>query len=116
MTKFIDATRWEARRICYLLLRILIRTDRPLLALIEYNLPVDVNAKDITYKLRIFRLCQWQFRVFFRQILGNFAEDASQICVAAANFMAKVGVTSMFGAFRYKKYHLDRNSDCLTCN
>jgi hypothetical protein len=44
-------------------------------------------------------LCQGQFRLFFKQISANFAKDANQICVAAAGFMAKVGVTSMFGAF-----------------
>jgi hypothetical protein len=75
-----------------------------------------LSANAITYKLRIFRLCQGQFWLFFKQISANFAEDASQIYVATGDFMAKVGVTSMFGAFRYKEYHLDRNSDCLTCN
>jgi hypothetical protein len=44
-------------------------------------------------------LCQGQFQLFFKQISANFAEDAIQICVAAADFMANVGVTSMFGAF-----------------
>jgi hypothetical protein len=40
-----------------------------------------------------------QFQLFFKQISANFAKDASQICVVATDFMAKVGVTSMFGAF-----------------
>jgi len=60
---------------------------------------ISLSAYPITYKLRIFRLCQGQFRLFFKQISANFAKDANQICVAAAGFMAKVGVTSMFGAF-----------------
>jgi hypothetical protein len=41
-------------------------------------------GKHITYKLRIFRLCQGQFRLFFKQISANFAKDASKIFVAAA--------------------------------
>jgi hypothetical protein len=44
-------------------------------------------------------LCLGQFLLFFKQTSANFAKDASQICVAAADFMEKVGVTSMLGAF-----------------
>jgi len=48
-------------------------------------------------------LFQGRFRLFFKQISANFAKDASQICVAVAGFMTNVCVTSMFGAFLYKK-------------
>jgi hypothetical protein len=46
-------------------------------------------------------LCEGQFRLFSKQISANFAMDASQNCVAAADFMAKVDITSIFGAFWY---------------
>jgi hypothetical protein len=51
----------------------------------------------MTCKLRIFRLCLGSFLLFFKQTSSNFAKDASQICVAAADFMEKVDEISMFG-------------------